>query len=36
VWEQMSRAVDPDSTESEILAIYRRVYSSINDTHRSG
>ena len=36
VWEQVSRSVDPDSTETEILAIYKRVYDSINSAHKSG
>ena len=36
VWEQVSRAIDPDSTESAILEIYKRVYSSIYSSHKSG
>lgn len=36
IWDQVSRAVDPDATEAAILEIYHRVYSSVNAAHRSG
>jgi hypothetical protein len=36
IWVQMSRAVHSDEAETELLAIYERVYKAVNKAHQEG